>query len=95
MTGIGSLPPPAAGMKTLLEHPVFGVERSLSNARGIRGSRSRDVPIERRRGHAEAVRDLMRHAYVGIGEYRLGGLDVVVREFRRTASGLPGTPRRS
>jgi hypothetical protein len=31
------------------------------------------------------VRDL-RHADVGIGEHCLGGLDVVVREFRRAAS---------
>jgi len=43
---------------------------------------------ERRR----AVRDLI-HADVGIGQRRLGGLDVVVREFRRTASGAASTPR--
>ena len=36
------------------------------NARGIRGSRRRDVPIERRGRDAEAVRDLG-HADVGIG----------------------------
>jgi hypothetical protein len=35
--------------ETLLERPVFGVERPLSNVRRIRGSRGRDVPIERRR----------------------------------------------
>ena len=34
---------------TLPERPVFGVKRPLSNARRIRGSRGRDVPIERRR----------------------------------------------
>jgi len=34
---------------------------------------------------AETVRDLS-HADVGIGEHCLGGLDVVLREFRRTAS---------
>jgi hypothetical protein len=37
---------------------------------------------ERRRGNAEAVRDL-RHADVGIRQHRLG-LDVVVRESRST-----------
>jgi hypothetical protein len=82
MTGIGSLPPPAAGMKTLLERPVFGVERPLSNAWRIRGSRGRDVPIERRRGDAEAVRDL-RHADVGISQHRLGGLNASVSFGRR------------
>jgi hypothetical protein len=35
--------------ETLLERPVFGIERPLSNARRIRGSCGRDVPIERRR----------------------------------------------
>jgi hypothetical protein len=38
------------------------------------------------------VRDLS-HADVGIGEQRLGGLDVVVREFRRPASGAASAPR--
>ena len=33
------------------------------------------------------------HADVGIGEHRLGGLDVMVGEFRRPASGAAGTPR--
>ena len=32
-------------------------------------------------------------ADVGIGEHRLGGLDVVVGEFRRPASGAANTPR--
>jgi hypothetical protein len=41
--------------------------------------------MERRRGHAEAVRDLG-YADVGIGQHRLGGLNVVVGEFRRTVS---------
>jgi hypothetical protein len=76
--------------ETLLERPVFGIKRPLSKAWGIRGSCGRDVPIERRRGHAEAVRDLG-HADVGIGQHRLGDLDVVIREFRRPAS--PGAPR--
>jgi hypothetical protein len=33
------------------------------------------------------------HADVGIGQHRLGGLDVVVRQFRRTASGAANAPR--
>jgi hypothetical protein len=32
------------------------------------------------------VRDLS-HADIGIGQHRLGGLDVVIREFRRPATG--------
>jgi hypothetical protein len=40
------------------------VERPFSNAWGIRGSCGWDVPVERRRRDAEAVRDL-RHADVG------------------------------
>src|SRR4029077_9459123 len=78
--------------ETLLERPVFGIERPLSNAWGIRSSCGRDVAIERRRGHAEAVRDLG-HADAGIGQQRLGGLDVVVGEFRRASSGAAGAPR--
>ena len=35
---------------------------------GIRGSRGRDVSIERRRGHAEAMSDLG-HTDIGIGEH--------------------------
>jgi hypothetical protein len=69
MAAYGALPPPAGRAETLLERPVFGIERPLSNAWGIRGSCGREVPIERRRGHAEAVRDLG-HADVGIGEHR-------------------------
>jgi hypothetical protein len=77
------LPSPGGSAATKFDHrPVFGLERPLSNAWGIRGSRGRYVPIERRRRHAEAVRDL-RHADVGIGKHRLGGLDVVVGEFWR------------
>ena len=49
-------------------------------------------PIERRGRDAEAVRDL-RHADVGIGEHRLGALDVVVRQFRRSASGAANAAR--
>jgi hypothetical protein len=85
---------PRPGWDTILGRPVFGVERPLSNAWGIRGSRGGDVTIERRRRDAEAVRDL-RHADVGIGEHRLGGLDVVVGEFRRTASGAANASRGS
>jgi len=63
----------------------------LSNAWRIRGSRGRDVPIERRRGYAEAVRNLG-HADVGVGQHRLGGLDVVVGKFWRAASGAARAP---
>jgi len=70
-------------LDTLSGRPVFSLER-CSQAPGYSQSVRRDVPIECRRSDA-AVRDLG-HADVGIGEHRLGGLDVVVREFRRTAS---------
>ena len=74
--GNGSLRRLAAARRqaeTLLERPVFGIERSLSNVWGICGSCGRDIAIERRRGHAEAVGDLG-HADVGIGQQRLGGV---------------------
>jgi hypothetical protein len=64
----------------------------LSDAWRIRGSRSRDVPIEPRRRDAEPLRDLS-YSDVGIGEHRLGGLDVVVGEFRRSASRAAYTPQ--
>jgi hypothetical protein len=35
--------------ETLLERPVFGIERPLSNARRIRGSRGRDIAAPARR----------------------------------------------
>jgi hypothetical protein len=57
----------------------------LSRTRKIRGSRGGDVPIERRRRYTQAMRDLG-DADVGIGQQRLRGLDVVLREFRRTSS---------
>jgi hypothetical protein len=79
-------------LKTLLECPVFGVERPLSNARGIRGSGGGDVTIERRRRDAEPLRNLS-YSDVGIGEHRLGGLDVIIGEFRRTASRAASAPR--
>ena len=75
LAGIGAEPPPAARLKTLPERPVFEVERSLSNAWRIRGSRD------------------LGHADVGVRQHRLGGLDVVVREFRRLASGAASAPR--
>jgi hypothetical protein len=78
--------------ETFLERPVFGIKRPFSNAWGIRGPRGGHISIERRRRDAEAVRDLS-HADVGIGEHRLGGLDVVVGEFRRPASGAASMPR--
>ena len=59
---------------------------------GIRGSCGGDVAIVRRRRDAEAVRDLS-YADVGISKHRLGGLDVVIRQFRRTASGAAYAPR--
>jgi hypothetical protein len=93
MAAIGALPPPAARLKPSLERSIFGVKRPLSNARRIRGSRDRDVPIRRRRRDAEPVCDLG-HANVGIGEHRLGALDVVVGEFRRPASGSARVARR-
>jgi len=40
------------------------------------------------------MRDL-RHADVGIGKHRLGGLDVVVGEFWRAPSGAACAPSRS
>ena len=58
----------------------------------MRSSRGGNVTIQRRRRDAKAVRDL-RHADVGIGEHRLSGLDVVVRQFRRTASRAANAPR--
>src|SRR3954462_14265780 len=97
---IGALPPPAAGRKTLLKRPIFGVRRPLSNtrsirgscsSRGIRGSCSRKIPIERRRRDTKALRDLSDDD-VGIGEHRLGGLDVLLRQLRRTASGTAKAP---
>jgi hypothetical protein len=78
--------------ETLLERPVFGVERPLSNPWRIRGSCGRDVPIKCRRRDPEAVRYLS-HANVEIGEHRLGGLNVIVREFRRTPSRAASAPR--
>jgi hypothetical protein len=78
--------------ETLLERPVFGVERPLSKARRIRGSRGGDVSIERRRRDAKAMRDL-RHAYIGVGQHRLGSFDVVLGQFRRTPSRAASAPR--
>src|SRR5215217_4671015 len=69
-----------------LERPVFGVGRSLSNARGIRGSRSREISVEHCRRDTETLRDLC-YGDVGVSKHRLGGLDIVLRQFRRAASG--------
>src|SRR5215469_1175983 len=85
MAAFGALPPPAGQAETFLERPVFGVKRPFSNAWGIRGARGGQISIQRRRRDAEPVCDLS-HADVGIGEHRLGSLDVVVRQFRRPAS---------
>src|SRR3954447_18732288 len=51
----------------------------------IRGSCGRKISIERRRRDTKALRDLS-NGDIGIGEYRLGSLDVVLGEFQRTAS---------
>src|SRR4051794_32327259 len=91
MTAYGVLPPSAAGRKTLLERPVFGVGRPLSNTRGIRGSCRRKIPIERRRRDTKALRDLS-DGDVGVSEHRLGGLDVILSEFRGTTAGTAKTP---
>ena len=56
-----------------------------SNAWGICGSRGGNIPTECRRRGTEAVRDLS-YPDVGIGQQRLGGLDVVVGKFRRAPS---------
>ena len=69
--------------ETLLERPVFGIERPLSNAWSIRGfvrpgCTDRASPGTRRGG--------ARFGSLRIGQQRLGGLDVVVGEFRRESS---------
>src|SRR5271170_29301 len=61
--------------------------RHFSNAGGIRGSRGGNIAIERRRRYAEAMRDLG-NADVGIGQHRLGGLNVACRPANRTISAL-------
>jgi hypothetical protein len=82
-TALGALPPPACQAETFVERPVFGIKGSFSNALGIRGARGGQISIQRRR----------RDADVGIREHRLGGLDVVVSQFRRPASGASSAPR--
>ena len=72
--------------EAFLERPIFGIKRPFSNVWGIRGPRGGHISIQRRRRDAEGVCDLS-HADVGIGEHRLGCLDVVVGKFWRTASG--------
>jgi hypothetical protein len=83
---LNDTPEPACGV-------WLAVSAGVLNRLRYRGSRGGDVTIERRGGDAEAVRDLS-DADVGIGQHRLGGLNVVVREFRRAASCAPSTPRR-
>ena len=70
----------------------LGGRAPFSNVRGIRGSGGGDVTIERRWRDAEAVRDLS-HTDVGIGQQRLGGLNVLIGQFRRAASRAANTPR--
>jgi len=80
--------------ETFLERPVFGIKRPFSNTWGIRGPRGRHISIERRRRDAEAVRDLS-HADVGIGEHRLGGLDVLLSNAAIIATPANITPYNS
>jgi hypothetical protein len=77
--------------EALLERPVFGIERPLSNTRRIRGLCRGDIPIERRRSDTKTLCDLC-YGDIGIGQHRLGGLDTIAREFRRMASGAAKTP---
>src|SRR3954451_2683164 len=62
------------------------------NARGVCGSRGGYIPIERCGGDTEAVRDLS-YGNVRISKQRLGGLDIILGEFRGTASGAAKPPR--
>jgi hypothetical protein len=73
-------------------NPNLTCQQRGSNVWGIRGSSGGDIPIERRGRYAAAVRDL-NHADVGMASIALGGLDVVVREFQRTASRAANAPR--
>ena len=91
-SALGTRLTPSADRETVRDS-TRGGRAPLSTVWGIRSSRRGDVPIERRGRQAEAVRDLS-HADVRIGQHRLGGLDVVVREFRRTASRAANAPRR-
>jgi hypothetical protein len=91
MAEIGALPPPAARLEPSWSVPSLGQKRPFSNVWGIGGARGGNVTIERRRRDAEAVCDLS-YADVGIGEHRLGCLDVVVGKFWRTASGAARAP---
>src|SRR3954451_5394482 len=75
----------------LLARPVCGIGRPFSNTRGIRGSCSGKIPIERRRRDTKALRDLS-NGNVGIGEHRPGSLDIVLGEFRRSAASTAKAP---
>src|SRR5271170_2161668 len=79
-----------------MREPPRGMLRNsrapFSNVRSIRGSRGGNIAIERRRTDTETVRDL-RDTDVGVGEHRLGSLDVVIGEFRRSPDGTASTPR--
>ena len=65
----------------------------ISNTRDIRGSCSGEVPIERRRRDAEAVRDLS-DPDIGIGEQRPRDIKVVFCQLWRSTAGATGAPRR-
>ena len=75
----------------MLIHSDFNAP--LSKLGKIPSARGGDVPIERRRRDPETVCDLS-DADVGIGQHRLGGLDVVVGEFWRATSARPRSRRR-
>jgi hypothetical protein len=68
------------------------VSSVISTVLGIRRPRGGRVTIQRRGRNARTVSDLS-HAEVGIGEHRLSGLDVVVRQLQRTTSGAANAPR--
>src|SRR5215213_10892324 len=68
--------------------------RRMTGALGIRSACGREIPVERRGGDAEALCDL-RYGDIGVGEHRLCGLDVVLRELWRTAPSAANPPRSS
>jgi hypothetical protein len=79
-----SFPPAASRLRTCVAMRSQMVERRLKRRRYSRFAR-RGCTIEGCRRETEAVRDLG-DADIRIGEQCFGGLDVVVREFRRTPS---------
>src|SRR3954447_2151086 len=72
----------------------LGAGQPLSSARGICGSCGGNIPIERGGGDTKALRNLS-DGDVGIGQHRLGGLDVVLCQFWRSPASAPKPPRSS